>query len=237
MLYQRGWCAEWKDLVVRCWLQVRRHNAVGRLLRVSPSLAFLSVDQRIRAAVFQPLCIWRLAAAVAPKSHSMRQPWGSGCTPVHTRRAGSVVSRGIGTRGLTSAAVAVVLCRWPAAHNGIGDGKVLFGEGERPDKAQFIQDALAGTSAYAHTLTIAQRQLGSPSKSAAALRVGILICLACRAALRCTALYAAVAMILVPEAVAFAFMAGLKPLVRSLTAVDSGDNTCAHLCPSRHAAI
>jgi hypothetical protein len=36
---------------------------------------------------------------------------------------------------------------WPAAHNGIGDGKVLFGAGERPDKAQFIQDALAGTSA------------------------------------------------------------------------------------------
>ena len=57
---------------------------------------------------------------------------------------------------------------WPRALNGIGDGKVLFGDGEKPPVKQFIQDALAGTT---------------------------------------------VAMILVPEAVAFSFMAGLNPLI------------------------
>jgi hypothetical protein len=38
---------------------------------------------------------------------------------------------------------------WPKAYNGVGDGKVLFGEGEKPPRAQYIQDALAGTSAFA----------------------------------------------------------------------------------------
>jgi hypothetical protein len=35
---------------------------------------------------------------------------------------------------------------WPGALNGIGDGKVLFGKGEKPDCRQVIQDCLAGTS-------------------------------------------------------------------------------------------
>ena len=35
---------------------------------------------------------------------------------------------------------------WPRALNGIGDGKVLFGEGEKAPTSQWIQDGLAGTS-------------------------------------------------------------------------------------------
>ena len=35
---------------------------------------------------------------------------------------------------------------WPRALNGIGDGKVLFGEGEKAPLSQWVQDCLAGTS-------------------------------------------------------------------------------------------
>ena len=35
---------------------------------------------------------------------------------------------------------------WPAARNGIGDGMYLTGDGPKPAKEQWIQDALAGTS-------------------------------------------------------------------------------------------
>ena len=45
---------------------------------------------------------------------------------------------------------------WPRARNGIGDGKVLVGEGEKPPTAQWIQDCLAGTSAQPASLNTAR---------------------------------------------------------------------------------